>query len=494
MPAATSTWFSILIGAVGVGNFVVLLPGLSQRLDPFHPLRDDRYLGAWARRQKRRFRYLIVKEPPDIPALTATMTSGFCGENNLRISRLPSYPCSEPSWAIVLALLHKSKAPMPQLFQNHDCQTDHVPSEDEWIDLPTCPLVLLNSSAGLPITRITFITLLVLTNARPVYSHSEAAGYRAAFASYCGQWYVDWPIGGTAVARLRPHDSHTLAGDAYPPTYGARVDKCMRMVSGVIVTPFSKIAFPGRKPPGNWSLLYVKRGFPGAHGSRHLYNMNGGKVYEIDLLAMTLAGANQEPPPGTLSLTIPSLEHKVFSTLSVSSAVQEALALAMDCLPWSAMSWSIHRGLRDILIAFCKPKMDLYRDSLAENLKAIARERSDILERRGWDSAFVRESIGELAASAIEAGRGNSGDLVRVAADLVLVSVENQSSVSVDLDETRFWRTITATTAKRNPNPSPSQILDADSLVALTKCFVLEWSIDFDYQMYHDIPVDMVLQ
>ena len=491
MPAAISTWFSVLIGAVGIGNFVALLSAVNQRLDPFHSLRDDKRLGVWARRQRRRFGYPLVTEPPNVPALTATMTLGFCGDNNLRISRLPSFPCGEASWAIVLALLHKSKAPMPQLFQGHDCQTDHVPSEDEWIDLPTRPLVPLNSSAGLPITRTSFVTLLVLTNARPIYSYSEAAGYRAAFGSYCGQWYVDWPISGTAVARLRPHDSHTLNGDVYPPTYGARVDQCMRMVAGVVVTPFSKIAFPGRKPPGNWRLFYEKRGFPGAHGSRHLYNMNGGKVYEVDLLVMKLTDPKQEPSPGTLKLTIPSLDDKVNSTLSISSTVQEALALAMDCLPWSAMSWSIHRGLRDILIAFCKPNMDLYRDALAEKLKAIARERNDTLETRGWDSAFVRENIGEMAASAIRAGSGDSGDLVRVATDLVLVSVDNQSSVPVDLDETRFWR---AVTAKQNPNLNPSHILDTDSLVALTKCFVLEWSIDFDYQMYHEIPVDMVLQ
>lgn len=491
MSAAMSTWFSIFIGAVGVGNFVALLPAVKQHLDPFHSLRDDRYLGVWARRQKRRFGCPIVTGPPNIPALTATMTLGFCGDNNLRISRLPSSPCGEASWAIVLAILHKSKAPMPQLFQGHVCQTDHIPCEEEWIDLPTRPLISLNSSAGLPITRISFLTLLVLTNARPIYSHSEAAGYRAAFASYCGQWYVDWPISGTAVARLRPHDSHTLTRDVYPPTYGARVDTCIRMVAGVIVTPFSKIAFPGRKPPGNWRLLYEKRGFPGAHGSRHLYNMNGGKVYEIDLLAMTLTDPKQGSLPDTLKLTIPSLDDEVNSTLSISSAVQEALALAMDCLPWSAMSWSIHRGLRDILIAFCKPNMDLYRDALAEKLKVIARERKDTLESRGWDSTFVKESISDMAASAVKAGRGNSGDLVRVATDLVLAYVDDHSSVSVDLDETTFWRAITA---KHSPNPSPSHSLDADSLVALTKCFVLEWSIDFDYQMYHDIPVDMVLQ
>lgn len=28
-------------------------------------------------------------------------------------------------------------------------------------------------------------------------------------------------------------------------------------------------------------------------------------------------------------------------------------------------------------------------------------------------------------------------------------------------------------------------------VVALVKCFVLEWSTDFDYQMYHDLPLTM---
>ena len=40
-PASMSTWFSILIAAVGVGKFVALIPGVNQYLDPFHLLRDD---------------------------------------------------------------------------------------------------------------------------------------------------------------------------------------------------------------------------------------------------------------------------------------------------------------------------------------------------------------------------------------------------------------------------------------------------------------------
>lgn len=34
---------------------------------------------------------------------------------------------------------------------------------------------------------------------------------------------------------------------------------------------------------------------------------------------------------------------------------------------------------------------------------------------------------------------------------------------------------------------------DMDDIVALTKVFVLEWSQELDYQLYHDLPVELLL-
>lgn len=53
------------------------------------------------------------------------------------------------------------------------------------------------------------------------------------------------------------------------------------------------------------------------------------------------------------------------------------------------------------------------------------------------------------------------------------------------LDETRFWRDAGPT--------SDSPILDPMTVIALVKCFVLEWSVNLNYQMYHDFPLEMYL-
>jgi hypothetical protein len=76
------------------------------------------------------------------------------------------------------------------------------------------------------------------------------------------------------------------------------------------------------------------------------------------------------------------------------------------------------------------------------------------------------------------AGNGNSGDLVRVVSDIVLVFAENQDRSQ--LDTVRFWRL-----------PEDRRNLDVNAVIALTKVFVLEWSNEFDYQLYHDLPISL---
>jgi hypothetical protein len=58
--------------------------------------------------------------------------------------------------------------------------------------------------------------MLVLTNARAVFSYSGASAFRAGYGSYNGQWYITWPIGQEAVVQFSPHDSHKKDTDVYP--------------------------------------------------------------------------------------------------------------------------------------------------------------------------------------------------------------------------------------------------------------------------------------
>lgn len=233
-------------------------------------------------------------------------------------------------------------------------------------------------------------------------------------------------------------------------------------------------------------LEYVPKGFPGAHGSRHLYNMMGGKVYEIDFLFMreidaASPGASSQADPVILHL--PSKDKLGEVSLRVPATEMQVLSQALDCLPWSCLSWSVHRGLRDILLAIAKPIMDKNRRWLADSLHKAVQKFPHHLEAKGWNAAFVRDQMADMAVSAVMAGEGDSGDLVRVVTDVALLLVKDQSIA--ELDQTHFWRQALEVDAA---------LLSVDlqqKIFALTKCFVLEWSTEFDYQMYHELPLEL---
>jgi hypothetical protein len=122
--------------------------------------------------------------------------------------------------------------------------------------------------------------------------------------------------------------------------------------------------------------------------------------------------------------------------------------------------------------------MDRFRSELAALLKRTVSTKPYLLERKGWESNFVRSSMGEMAASAVLLGKGNSGDLVRVVTDIMLALVDEWGMDH--LDEVHFWRL-----------PDEEKELNMVGAVALTKVFIVEWSNEFDYQMYHDLPVNL---
>lgn len=415
------------------------------------------------------------------PKIIATMSSGFCGENDILVSRLPVDIAKQTTWSILLATLHEHSTKV-------GIQGDRlVADREQWTKVPSQPLLVQGVITGISIARTTFINLLLLSNARPTYIYADASGYRAGFGSWIGQWYVNWPMNGPAVVLLRPHDSHTPSTDVYPPTFKARMDCCVQMMAGIVVLRSNpkafNLGFPGRSEPGVWRLEHQPKGFAGSHGSRHIYNMNGGKVYEVDFLFMERVSEHEPTPNNCLQLRLPSLVDARETLLYVPEKEQEVLAQAMDYLPWASLSWSIHRGLRDLLVAFSKPIMDRYRHMLAKELQRAAAKYHDQLVVIGWDSDFVESHMGDMAASAVLAGRGNSGDLVRIVTCLAEISSKGEVS---KFDETNFWK-------NRGLSPNPQQTLDPEAIIALVKCFVLEWSVDFDYQMYHELPIDMIM-
>jgi hypothetical protein len=153
----------------------------------------------------------------------------------------------------------------------------------------------------------------------------------------------------------------------------------------------------------------------------------------------------------------------------------------MDYLPWAYLSWSIHRGMRDILLAFSRETMRRYRQRLAERLQQAPRQYRAALIKEGWNTSFIDKHMGDMASSAVLAERGNSGDAVRI---VTALAAQVHGGKLAALDETSFGR--------RDADYNTDGELDADTVAALVKCFVFEWSVEFDYQVYHRLPIDLL--
>lgn len=93
--------------------------------------------------------------------------------------------------------------------------------------------------------------------------------------------------------------------------------------------------------------------------------------------------------------------------------------------------------------------------------------------------------MADMASSAVLAGSGNSGDVVRIVTDIALLWWGHSTRMA-DLDATTFWRSPRSWTKS-------SSSLEPMAVVALVKCFVMEWSNELDYQMYHDLPMELFL-
>lgn len=507
--ATNAGWLTFMVTAIGLGSLITQASAIQDRLDPYHTSRNEEHLGTWIKRQPKKAWNQIARPTPVGPVVYAKLADGFCGFNVIGVSRLPLEKPGNATWTAVLAIFHE-RAPSPVYESGTrayktDTQADFTVKHSEerptvcainiepdvcprqemqsWTSLQARPLTRHGSTTCILISRTTLITILALCNGRTMFRYSDASGHRASYASYCGHFYIEWPLGAPAVVHFHPHDSHTTSTDVYPLMFRVRVNKCVQMMAGVITsadgTSF-QCAFPGRKPPGTWVLEYQHKGFPGAHGSRHLYNLMGGKVYDVDFLLARRV--DEEGSSGVMELRLPSMEKNTQLSMLIPEPEQGVLEQALDCLPWSSLSWSIHRGLRDILVAYAKPTMDEYRQNLASRLRDFINGQPQQLEANGWSADFVRGAMAELAASSVLAGSGNSGDSVRVVTDTALLLSDKDS---FELDETNFWR-------RERHSLSKGSWLPTTAIIALTKCFVLEWSNEFDYQMYHDLPPELL--
>lgn len=274
-----------------------------------------------------------IPSPPLGPQITARLADKFCGFNAVHLSRVPRGETGSACWSILLGTIHPQALAIEVSEKDDGASATRNDISNNWSQIKLVPLENHELYWCIKISRATLMTLFALTNARPVYSYSSAAGHRSAYPPYCGQWTISWSIGKPCVVRLAPHDSHSATTDVYPPSFPPRIDRCVEMMTGIISDGEWKVAFPGRaKHAGPWLLQERPKGFGGAHGTRHLYNMQGGKVFEVDLLVL-VPWTTSDGHDGAVKLEIPALGETGNAVLFVPKHEAQVLAKTLDCLP-----------------------------------------------------------------------------------------------------------------------------------------------------------------
>lgn len=503
--SVTAEWVAVLITAAGLGSLVTQIGAYRSLLDPFHDNRGPACLGPWADDEDFSAHLYLKRPTPRGPKIEGKCTEGLCGLNVIHVSRKPVGKVGRASWTKILEIFHpESLNPQPVLIEGkmEGSGPIYIPMESPWKSrLRTVPLKKNRDKACTRITRTAFITCLVLSNAYQIYKYSGAAGLRVAYSGYTGIWELQWPLGASAEVEFFPLDSHDPAQEMHPRTFKRRVDKCILMLMGVIKgAAVGKLGFAEPKDSGCSVLEFQKNGFI-AHGkTTHLYNMMGGNYYDVDYLLRRPCQSGDKPPENAMKLSIPNPELDLnrkplpprdpehqFSFVFVPAFEQNLLAAALDCLPWSPLGWSVHRGMQSLLVAYGEPTMKAYRPALAHTLRKAIQTHPETLEAEGWRPSFVRDYMADAAAASVVMDGGDSGDSVRIVTTAAFLHWEGKEE---ELDETKFWR---SQVGKKIDGEIPVQILKPDVVIALTKLFVLEWSNELDHKLYEDLPLEMLV-
>lgn len=496
-------WASVTITAIGLGGLIAQAESIRDQLDTFHKARGEKFLGEWAENQSTQRWYQLVKPAPRGPMITGSY-SGLCGVSPIYVSRRPHLrkgkAVGKASWTAILAILHpytllhekqRPKAPVPWLKRLDNNKHDLVMHREDKI----CT----------KITRIALIVCLVVCNAYQNYKYSGDSGLRVSYSGYTGSWQIQWPLGGHAELEFFGLDSHESIEETHPLTFSRPVEKCVLMLVGVIHhSALGKLGFAEPREQGYSLLKFEPQGFSSNGKTTHLYNMMGcGNYYEVDYLARYPLQEPSLDAADILVLTLPSPELDLnrkpwknpiptYSTVLVPPLEQEKLAAALDCLPWSQLGWSVHRGMQCLLVAYAKPIMDLHREALASKFQnAVTTEQNQqTLISWGWEKSFIRKHMGGTAANSVRQSGGDSGDNVRIVTGIASLLVQGSL---VDPDETHFWR---AQVENRKRDPTTlimSPDLDPDMIIALTKLSVLEWSNELDHKLYEDLPLELLV-
>ncbi len=487
------------------------------QLDPFNAARGEDHLAFWGKHNEHpsKKRWNIAKPPPLGPLIGADINKCLNVET-LYLSRRPTTQVGVATWTVLLAVFHPHPSEQPK-YENvsepnpvegkgassaleitHGSSRPSPSAEKPVVRKPwhktlnSKPLIFHRDVACNEISRLTLISFILLSQARELYRYDGAAGLRIGFASYNGFYQIEWPLGQRPTLRFEAHEDYQRGKDAFPICFARRPRKCNEMAVGVIDRGVDvagkplKVAFAGRKKPGVYVLKLLPKRFGAQRSAAGLYDMLGGESHGVDFFFREQMNTTAPIPEYKRKLTVPSLVDDQPSTIYVAHSEAAALADCLDYLPWSPLAWSIHRGMKDILVSYAKPYMEAYRKPLADALRAAVTTHTYALRHRGWEPTFTREHMADQAASAILGDDRCSGDVCRIVGAITELLCDKGQ---VDLDHTKFW-------VQHLTLPSEQGIQEAlspDTMAALVKAFFVWWSHDFDYEVYHKLPLRIIV-
>jgi hypothetical protein len=146
--------------------------------------------------------------------------------------------------------------------------------------------------------------------------------------------------------------------------------------------------------------------------------------------------------------------------------------------------------MKDILVAYGRQTIMAYRNALAEVLREAVERNKETLIHQRWSRRFVEEFMAHQAKSAILGGDECSGDPCRIVSAAALL-VRDGDKEHPSPDQTIFWRNnLQSPVEDREINSSD---LTSDTVIALVKLLFVQWSHEFDYGLYFELPWEITV-
>lgn len=518
-----AAWWAALTSTVALVAILPALYSIRALLDPFEGARGRQHLGIWA---NLKWHWTLMRPPPQGPVIEADLHTCL-GCDTIYLSGHPLPGTGIPSWTTFLREFHASDLRVTRSiafgnFSNHPDRVEkglawdfnynrnvrdeisHLvnsgkthSSEEYWKkELKKQTLVMYNGIASTIIDSTTLIVFILLSQMTAEYRHDGPMGLSITFVGYTGKLRIKSAT--ETVVEYEAFRDVQKGQNPYPISFCRKPRDCVHMGLGVVDrNPEDKIAFDDRKPGDGKSYVITlqRKGYHAQGYANDVYDLMGGRSIDVDFLVYEPVEDDQ----ARMTAGLYSFKAESGYSLYLDQHMYAILADCLDKLPWSVLGWSIHEGMKDVLLGFASASLDLYRQELAILFRMAATTYADNLIAKEWKEGFVRTRVPDIVGAAFD-DRLKSGNVCRVIAALaeeiwehgLPTSTTAHQPADLITEPTKFWKDQLKDPQHWFVKPVKKS-LDPDGVVALTKAYFLKCSYDFDYRVYHKLPQKMIM-